>query len=359
MAEDSDPDSKTEDATPRKLEEARRKGDVAKSPDVAQTLSLMGAAAVVIFGGSYFCSTMAETFVPFIASPHAMLGIIDSGSGVQIGITAMWAAAPFLSALMLATIIGGVGGNVGQMGGLIFSPDKLAPKWEKVNPMAGFKRLFGPDNFMHFGQTLLKLIAVGVICWMTLKPHMREFENLAAMSPMAILPLTRDLAVALLASALVFLGAAAGGDFIWQKLRFAKRMRMSKEELKEDYKQTEGDPHVKAKLKQIRMQKSRQRMMANVPKATVIVTNPTHYSVALRYEPDQGDAAPVCVAKGVDALALRIREVAKEHKVPIVENVPLARALYAAVDVDETIPREHFEAAAKVIGFVMQKRKKR
>jgi len=136
-------------------------------------------------------------------------------------------------------------------------------------------------------------------------------------------------------------------------------MKMTKEELKEDYKQSEGDPHVKAKLKQIRAQRSRQRMMQNVPKATVIVTNPTHYSVALRYEPGDGDPAPICVAKGVDALALRIREVAREHRVPIVENVPLARALYAAVDVDETIPREHFEAAAKIIGFVMQQRKGR
>jgi flagellar biosynthetic protein FlhB len=136
-------------------------------------------------------------------------------------------------------------------------------------------------------------------------------------------------------------------------------MKMSKEEVKEDYKQSEGDPHVKAKLKQLRAQRSRQRMMQNVPKATVIITNPTHYSVALRYEPSEGDPAPICVAKGVDKLAMRIREVAREHDVPIVENVPLARALYAAVEIDETIPREHFEAAAKVIGFVMQSRNKR
>ena len=141
-------------------------------------------------------------------------------------------------------------------------------------------------------------------------------------------------------------------------MRFAKRMRMSREELKEDYKQAEGDPHVKAKLKQIRAQRGRQRMMQNVPNATVIVTNPTHYSVALRYEPDQGDGAPVCLAKGVDDLALKIREVARAHNIPIVENVPLARALYASVDVDETIPREHFEAAAQVIGFVFQKRRR-
>ena len=182
---------------------------------------------------------------------------------------------------------------------------------------------------------------------------------MAALSPAAILPAARDLVIALLFAALVFLAFTAGADYLWQRYRFAERMKMSKEELKEDFKQAEGDPHVKAKLKQIRAQKSRQRMMQAVPTATVIVTNPTHYSVALRYEPDKGDGAPVCVAKGVDALALRIREVAREHKVPIVENVPLARALYAAVEVDDAIPREHFEAAARVIGFVMQGRKKR
>ena len=359
MAEGPDPDSKTEDATPRKLEEARKKGDVAKSPDVGAAMSLMGATAVVVFGGGYFATQMAESLLPFIAAPHAMLGGLRAGAGVEIGTRALWAAVPFLGAVMLATILGGVGGNVGQIGGLIFSAEKLKPKWEKLSPMAGFKRIFGPDGLMQFAQTLAKLIAVGIICWMVLKPHLREFENMAAMSPATILPLTRDLMIALMSSALVFLGLTAGADFIWQKMRFAKRMRMSKEEVKEDYKQTEGDPHVKAKLKQIRMQKSRQRMMANVPRATVIVTNPTHYSVALRYEPDKGDGAPVCVAKGVDALALRIREVAKEHKVPIVENIPLARALYAAVDIDETIPREHFDAAAKVIGFVMKARKRR
>ena len=357
MAEDADPESKTEDASPQKLEEARKKGDVAKSPDVAQTLSLMGAASVLIFGGGYFATSMAEGFLPFIASPHAMIGGLEAGAGVEIGMHALWIVAPFMGAVMLATVVGGVGGNIAQIGGLVFSAEKLAPKWDKVSPMAGFKRVYGPDGLMHFGQTLIKLIAVGVICWAVLKPHMREFEHMASMSPMAILPAARDLMIALMSSALVFLGLTAGGDFIWQKMRFAKRMRMSKEEVKEEYKNSEGDPHVKAKLKQIRMQRSRQRMMQNVPKATVIVTNPTHYSVALRYE--EGDAAPVCVAKGVDALAMRIREVAKEHKVPIVENVPLARALYAAVDIDETIPREHFEAAAKVIGFVMQKRKRR
>ncbi|MBX9802571.1 MAG: flagellar biosynthesis protein FlhB [Caulobacteraceae bacterium] len=356
MAEGADQESKTEEATPRKLAEARQKGDVAKSPDVASALSLMGAAAVVLMSGGWFATSMAEQLLPFIAAPHTMLGGLEAGAGVEIGAVALWAIAPFLGVVMLATIIGGVGGNVAQSG-LIFTAEKLKPDWSKVNPLEGFKRIFGPDGLFQFIKTFLKLLAVGFICWLVLKSHLRELENMAAMPPAMILPLARDLAIALMMSTIIFLGFAAGADFLWQKYRFAERMKMTMEELKEDYKQSEGDPHIKAKLKQIRAQRSRQRMMQNVPNATVIVTNPTHYSVALRYE--SGDAAPVCVAKGVDALALRIREVGREHNVPIVENVPLARALYAAVDIDETIPREHFEAAAKVIGFVMQRRKKR
>ena len=356
MADGADPESKTEEATPRKLEDARNKGDVAKSMDVGSAASLMGAAAVVLGGGGFFATAMAEQLLPFIAAPHTMLGGLDAGAGVEIGAQALWAVAPFLGAVALATIIGGAGGNLAQSG-LMFTPDKLKPQWERVSPMAGLKRIFGPDGLFQFGKTFLKLIAVGVICWFVLKPHTREFENLVAMSPASILPFSRDLAIALMSAAIIFLGFTAGADFIWQKMRFAKRMRMTKEEVKEDYKQSEGDPHVKAKLKQIRAQRSRKRMMQAVPTATVIVTNPTHYSVALRYEKD--DPAPVCVAKGVDVLALKIREVAREHSVPIVENVPLARALYATVEIDDVIPREHFEAAAKVIGFVMQSRKKR
>jgi flagellar biosynthetic protein FlhB len=357
LAEDVDPDSKTEEATPRKLEEARKKGDVAKSPDVASALALAGAAAVILSSGGWFATSMAEQLLPFIEQPHLMLGGLEAGAGIEIGTRALWAAAPFFGAVTLAVILGGAGGNLAQSG-LIFSADKIKPKWDKVSPLAGFKRIFGPDGLAQFIKTFLKLLAVCGVCWFVLKPHARELENLAAMSPAMILPFARDLVLSLMISTLVLLGFTAGGDYLWQRIRFAQRMRMSREELKEDYKQSEGDPHVKARLKQIRIQRSRRRMMQAVPKATVVVTNPTHYSVALRYEPDKGDAAPVCVAKGVDALAMKIREVAREHDVPVVENVPLARALYAAVDVDETIPREHFEAAARVIGFVMQKRRR-
>jgi len=196
VAEGADPESKTEEATPRKLAEARKKGDVAKSPDVASALSLLGAAAVILVAGGVFATSIAEQLLPFIAAPHTLTGGLDAGAGVEIGARALWAVAPFLGAVMLATILGGAGGNLAQSG-LLFTASKLKPDWSRVNPLAGFKRIFGPDGLVQFVKTFLKLAAVGVICWLVLKPHARELENLAAMHPAAILPLARDLAVAL------------------------------------------------------------------------------------------------------------------------------------------------------------------
>lgn len=356
MADDEDKSSKTEEATPRKLDEARRKGDVARTPDLPSWLSLMGAITVLMVGGSWFSLTMTEALLPFIASPHALVGSLATGGGVEIARHAILATAPLLGALALATIAGGMGGNLIQSGP-IWTTEKMKPKLSKISPIQGFKRIYGPDGLMQFVKTFLKLSATVLIAWLVLKPHTRELETLAALGPAAILPFARDLALALMIGMLAFLGVTAGADWIWQKYRFAQRMKMSRHELKEDYKQSEGDPHVKARLKQIRNERSRRRMMANVPKATVVVTNPTHYAVALRYEAGE-TPAPLCVAKGVDAVALRIREVAREHGVPIVEDVPLARALFAAVEIDQTIPADHFAAVAKVIGFVLSARKR-
>ena len=165
MAEGADPESKTEEATPRKLEDARKKGDVAKSPDVGSALALMGGSGVILMGGSWFASSLAEQLVPFIAAPHAMLGALEGDGGMALGAQVLWAAAPLFAAVMFAVILGGAGGNLAQSG-LVFSAEKMKPKWDKVSPMAGFKRIFGPDGLMQFAQTFAKLIAVSVICWM-------------------------------------------------------------------------------------------------------------------------------------------------------------------------------------------------
>jgi flagellar biosynthetic protein FlhB len=357
MAEDQDQASKTEEATPRKLEDARRKGDVAKSQDVGSWMSLAAGVGVLISFGGVMSQNLAQSLVVFLAAPGEMIGQLDSGAGALIAQRALMAAAPMIAGVMLAAAVAGAAGNVLQTG-LLWSPDKLKFDFGKVSPMKGFQRIYGIDGFAQFIKTLIKLVITGWVAWRAMAPHQAEMQNLAALDPGAILNFSRQLLIALFSSALTFLGVTAAVDWIWQRQRFLARMKMSREELKEDFRQTEGDPHVKARLKQLRYARSRRRMMANVPKATVIVTNPTHYAVALRYIAGE-TGAPECVAKGVDTLALKIREIGGKHDIPIIEDPPLARALYAAVDVDETIPREHYEAVAKLIGFVMNKKARR
>lgn len=357
MAEEQDKASKTEEATPRKLDDARKKGDVAKTQDLASVMALAAAIGVILWAGGWLSINLAEDLVPFIASPHQMLGMLESGGGAEIARWAIMALAPALGLVMAATMVAGAGGNLVQSG-LLWSPDKLKPDWSRVSPLKGFGRIFGPDGIVQFVKTLLKVIATGAICWWVLKPHAEELAQMASLGPAAMLPATLKIAGALMAAILAFMTLIAGLDWLWQRYRFAEKMKMTREELKEDFKQSEGDPHVRARQKQLRIERSRRRMMAAVPEATVVIMNPTHFAVALKY--DAGETpAPMCVAKGVDSLALKIRAVAEEAGVPVIEDAPLARALYATVDIDQTIPRAHYEAVAKVLGFVLGAKRRR
>ncbi len=351
MADDQDKTSKTEEPTQRKLDEARKKGDVAKSPDVPQAMALAAASAVLIGAGGMFSRDLVEALTPFVAHPEAIS--LTGAGGSQVFLTASLAAAPLLLAIFAAAGVAGAAGNLIQHGFLL-TGERLKPQWNKVSPMAGFKRIFGPDGLMEFAKTLFKLIVVAAVCWIVFQPHARELETLAGMHPAAMLALTRDLFIGLISGVLVALVVGAGLDWFWQRHRWMQRQKMSLHEVKEDFKQSEGDPHVKARQRQIRNERSKRRMMAAVPTATVVVMNPTHYAVALRYEPGE-TPAPVCVAKGVDSLALKIRAAAEEAGVAIIEDAPLARALHTAVEIDKSIPRDHDEAVAKIIGFVMNK----
>lgn len=355
MAEQNEGEDKTEEASARKLDEARRKGDVAKSADLPQALSLIGACAVVVLYGDKIAVSLAETLRIFLAMPHQLMDSLEGDGGLAIAQALGIKVLPVIALVLLVGAAFGVAGNVLQTG-FLFSAEKIKPDFTKLNPMSGFKRLFGVDAFIQFGKTILKLLAVGFITYLILKQRAGDVAGLAGASPMLILPYTKEVFVALAVAVCLFLLTEGGLDYFLQKYRFMQRMKMSKTEVKDEYKSTEGDPHVKARLRQIRMEKGRQRMMANVPKATVVITNPTHYAVALRY--DAETAAPTCVAKGVDALALKIREVAGEHDIAIIEDPPLARALYAAIDVDEIIPEAHFQAVAKIISFVMVRKKR-
>jgi flagellar biosynthetic protein FlhB len=354
MAED--PESQTEEPSDRKLSQAREKGDVVKSMDIPQVATLAAITATIAWAGGWMMQSIATSMLPFLAHPD-QIDLTGHGT-INVMKTVMGSILPVLGTIFAVTAIAGVAGNVFQTG-FMFTPSKLFEGGlSKLNPMEGFKRLFGMDAFIQFTKSLVKVIILAVIAWWILEPHAMQITQLAELAPTAIIPLTWDILKALLYAVLIMLTFGAGLDWFIQRQRFMKRMRMSKQEIKDENKQSEGDPQIKARLRQIRMQRARRRMMSDVAKATVVVMNPTHYAVALRYEPGV-TAVPMCVAKGMDLVALKIREIAEEAGVPVIEDPPLARALFATVDIDETIPKEQYEAVAKVIGFIMGKKQAR
>jgi flagellar biosynthetic protein FlhB len=255
-------------------------------------------------------------------------------------------AVPFLLLALAA-----LAGNLVQHR-LVWSTEPITPKASKVSPMAGIKRLFGKIALANFVKGLVKLTLMGAVMTLILWPKRHQLESFVTLDPVAIMLVCRSLSLEIIGTVVAILAIIAAVDYMFQYQQWFNRLKMSVQELKEEYKQAEGDPAIKAKIRQLRQERSRKRMMAAVPTASVVITNPTHYAVALRYEP--GMDAPECVAKGTDLIALKIREVAGAHDIPIVENPPLARALHATVDVDQVIPPEHYKAVAEVIGYVMR-----
>jgi len=349
MAEGEDKSEKTEEPTERKLRKAREQGDVAKSQEVASWFTLAAGLAVVAAFAPSVARDLSGSLSLFFSQAGSLSA--DPAAAVQIAAAAGWRMAIAIALVMAILVVAGAAGHLVQHG-LLFAPSKIEPKLSKLNPIDGLKRMFGAEGLANFLKGLAKIAAVGVAMFLVMWPHRDELAVAPAMPPGALLGMVRELAIELLLAALIVHAVIAAADFMFQKHQHIQRNKMSRKEIRDEFKDTEGDPMVRAKLRQIRMERAQRRMLAAVPDAAVVITNPTHYAVALKYE--QGvTPAPVCVAKGVDAVAMRIREAAEEHGVPIVEDPPLARALYAAVDLDEAVPPEQYQAVAKVIGYVL------
>lgn len=349
MAEDHDDTEKTEDPSPRRLEEALKRGDVAKSQEV-NTWFIIGAAtlALQVFSGS-MGNGLNATFRGLIANAHAIP--TDGHALIRLLQRICLEVGQALAMPLLLLVLGALLGNMIQHR-FVWSGESLKPKLSKISLAAGAKRLFSKQAVANFIKGLLKLAVVGAVLVALLWPERHRLEALVGTDPAAILPVARSLSLQLLGAVVALLAIVAAADFLFQYRQWYERQKMSLRELKQEYKDSEGDPHIKAKIRQIRQSRMKKRMMAAVPQATVVVTNPTHYAVALKYE--RGMNAPVCLAKGVDSLALKIREVAGAHEIPIVENPPLARLLHATVELDREIPPEHYKAVAEVIGYVMR-----
>jgi flagellar biosynthetic protein FlhB len=351
----ADDDDKTEEPTPRKLEQAREKGDIIYTPEVGAALSLLAVTGIVAFLSGPLAIAMSRDFIGFLSMPDQFS--TDPRALQSIGVSVMLKVALILGMSMLALMVAGIASRYLQ-DQPTFTAKRLEPKLDKLDPIKGFGRVFGQQAFATFLKSLAKFVVVAAIMAWVMWPHDSSIENMALLDPAALLPFIKDRAVSMLIAFACAAGLIGIVDYVFTRQSYMKRQRMSRREIKDEHRQQEGDPMVKARLRAIRQQKSRQRMMSQVPNASVIITNPTHYAIALRYEQGQ-DSAPMCLAKGVDDVALKIREVAKEHDVPIIEDPPLARALFATADIDEPIPREHYEAVAKIIGVIMRLAKRR
>jgi flagellar biosynthetic protein FlhB len=342
-------DSKTEDPSQKKLEDAHKKGDVAKSQEVTTWFMLVGSGVVFALLSPWISSQLSQSLslIFMNADQFDVEGAGFSAFFNGLALTIIGMVLIPLAVLMLCGILA----NLVQHR-LVWSVDPITPRLSKISPIGGFKRLFSTDALVNFGKGLIKISVVGAIvvavCW----PERDRLETMMTADPVMILMDFQEIGIKIFAAVLAVITAVAAADYFYVRQKWWKRQMMTVQETREEYKQMEGDPHVKGRIRQLRQERARKRMMQAVPDATVVITNPTHFAVALKY--DKSMSAPRCVAKGADAVALRIRELAKEHDVPIVENPPLARALFASVDADETIPGEHFKAVAEVIGFVMR-----
>jgi len=351
MAEESQDDSqKTEEPTQKRLDDAREKGQVAVSREVNHWFMILAGTIMVMMFLPGAMGTFGGIFTKFLEQPHLIS--LDLIAMVEV-LRSAWkesvmAMLPSLVLLVLAAIAAGLIQN-----GLIISGEQIKPKLEKISLLKGVKRLFSMKSVAEFAKGIAKITIVGAVGIAIVWPAFSGFELLPTMDMMSWVGVMHKLVVRLMIGVLSIVSIIAALDYLFQKMQHLKQMRMSRQDIKDEMKQSEGDPQVRGRLRQIRRERAQKRMMQAVPDASVVIANPTHYSVALKYELNQM-AAPVVMAKGVDAVALRIREVAEEHDIPVVRNVGLARALYAGVEIGDEIPTEHFKAVAEIIGYVLR-----
>jgi flagellar biosynthetic protein FlhB len=344
MAEGDTPDrdQRTEAATPRRLQRARAAGQVPLSRELPAAAGLGAALLAISLAGPSGMHAMTGALAGLLANAHeADL----SHAGAAAARAALFGAAPIVLAVLAASVTATL-----VQTGFLLSATSLVPDLSRVGPLAGLRRLLSPDNAAEAGKSALKLAALGAIVWRSLAGDLDGLAAAPGWDAARLADRVLRAVVAVLLATLAFQAAVAVLDVLWVRIRHAARLRMSREEVRQEQKETEGDPLIKARVRKIRALRARRRMLAAVPKATVVVTNPTHYAVALVYDRAK-DAAPRVVAKGVDEMAARIRDAARAHRVPVVSNPPLARALWR-VELDAAIPPEHFQAVAEIIAYV-------
>jgi flagellar biosynthetic protein FlhB len=356
MAEDEGGDDRPFEATPRRLEAARARGDVPVSREGSSAGLLIAALLTIALAGGSIAHRFVEALVPLLQNPA---GLADAtaegyrGLAGRLGSAIALVIAPFFVFVLVAALV-----PHALLGGIVLAPERIRPDPGKLSPRQGLQRIFSARAWFEFAKNMAKMLAVAAACYAVVRPFYDQAAGLVVVDPAAFPLLLRNALTSLLLAISLVAGAVTAIDVPYQHWSYRRRLRMSRHEMREEMRATEGDPQIKARLSKLRRLRRRRRMMADVPLSSVVIVNPTHFAVALRYR--RGiDAAPVVVAKGVDLAAMRIREIAGWHKIPIVEDALLARALHTAVDIGEMIPREHFEAVARVIAVILGQKRAR
>jgi flagellar biosynthesis protein FlhB len=350
MAEGSEQDDsqKTEDPSQKRLEDARKKGQIPYSREVLNFAMLLALCFFIMAALPTLLERIKTILFPFIHKPEDFsvnAGGLRLTIWYLLGNVGLVMLVPFALTVVAALVAGGAQTRFNM------SSDRITPKWEKISPMKGLKRLFSMRNLVEFVKGCLKITLVGMIAYFAVESSLATLRVLPAYSSEKMLAFTLALAGRIVVGVTIALFLIAMFDYFYQRFEFLKNLRMTKQEVKDEYKQQEGDPTIKAKIRQIRSERARKRMMANVPKADVIITNPTHYAIALAYD-SASMKAPMVLAKGKDKVALRIKEMGENHRIPIFRNPPVARALFDTAEIDAEIPLEHYAAVAKIIGYV-------
>lgn len=346
---------KTEQPSSKKLEDARKKGMVAKSIEVNSLLIVVTGLITIFLLQSYIGQRMSSFTINIFNS----LDTLPKKISLLPNMALDWYLFFFslLAPMMTAIVLVGLASNIAQVG-FKLSPEALAPKFSKINPVNGIKRIFSSKSVVEIFKTLLKFFVIALFTYLILSDLIVASAYLDNLNPSEVIIFMLDNAFSLLWKIALLYAVIAAIDFVYQRYKFKKEMMMTKQEVKEEMKQLEGDPTVKGRIRKMQMQAAQQRMMANLPTADVVITNPTHYAVALKYDMTK-DSAPEVIAKGVDLLAQRIKKVAAEHNIPLHEDRELARALYKMCDVGDKIPPSLFKAVAQVLAYVYNLKKKK
>lgn len=352
---EQDKSQQTEQPTPHKIDQAFKRGQVAVSREIIHWFVLGGAGLAIFILFPYLLKRGRDWLMYYILSPHAL--VVDAQSIVGIFADIMIRFLLIILPIICFFLILSVFGHLSQTR-LSVSKDALQPKLSRLSIQSGIKKIFSVRNLIEFVKGLVKLGVICVVLYMLFKVDFLKLAFWGNLEVYQFLPLLSWWIMKALFLVLVILFVIAALDYFYQRFDWLKKLRMTKEEVKKENKDLEGDPRIKQKIRQLGSERVRQNFNVSVPRATVVITNPTHFAVALEYEDTHMDAPIVC-AKGANFAAKRIREIAEAHKIPIVENPPLARALYKNVDLKQEIPPEHYKAVAEIIRFVMSLKKKR